>query len=295
MSTTATAIVINRVQRDAIHRHLRASLYALDDIHMYLSDGGHIRARELRREYEDNMRLLDDLGWEDDAPAESFQLTVEPDVLIRVLERVRRKAAADTREHVGALAADALKIPNPRKTPNEYDRNDWLWDMIAYTTCEGLLAQLHGPLTNTEPQQNPTLGEPIVGVVLTRPQRDAIRPDLLYQLSRTDNIARALAITETPDQARELHQQYQEDLHLLRDLGLDNHDPRTWFPITLPRTALHRVIGRLRAMKSLDTPADNDTHQHSNPTRKPDGPRRTLTAHLTYDSLLAMSEPEKSA
>jgi hypothetical protein len=69
------AIWINRVQRDAIHHHLCEDLQGIGDVYLMVKHGDHVRARELRRVFEDSMRLLDDLGWEDEDPRKRFELT----------------------------------------------------------------------------------------------------------------------------------------------------------------------------------------------------------------------------
>lgn len=53
----------------------------------------------LRREFEDDLRLLDDLGWPEREPAQSFELTVPLDQLARTIGRLHDDASGALREY----------------------------------------------------------------------------------------------------------------------------------------------------------------------------------------------------
>jgi hypothetical protein len=60
------AITITREQRDAIHQELLTELTGSGDIWAELQSGDYDAAKRTRRRFEDEMRLLDDIGWEPD-------------------------------------------------------------------------------------------------------------------------------------------------------------------------------------------------------------------------------------
>lgn len=71
------AITISRGQRDAIHKEIALDLSGLTDLWTEFGRGEFERARELRRRFERDMRLLDDLGWEPEQDRDEFELTME--------------------------------------------------------------------------------------------------------------------------------------------------------------------------------------------------------------------------
>jgi hypothetical protein len=50
------------------------------------------------------MRLLDDLGWREDDPADEFAITMEPVPLMRVLARLHERCGEEVEEHVARTA-----------------------------------------------------------------------------------------------------------------------------------------------------------------------------------------------
>jgi hypothetical protein len=293
------AISINGVQRDALHGLLRTRLSGIESIYLFTENEDHDRAQQVRAEHTENMRLLDDLGWADEDLRERFELTLEPATLIRILERLRLAAAEGARSHVGTLAAEALEIPQMGgEEPDlaaEYERSD----AVAYKTCEGLLAQLRGQHGHPIRHQPPAAGdgsEVLVGVGLTLPQREAIWPDVVCELGRID-IAAALE-QGNAGQAAQLHQHYQEALQLLGDIGWERDESLGWFEITLPRTALRRLVGRLRelpldALRDYGIDPELLTDSPTELDNRPEGPRRAIAALLTYDLLLAITDQDE--
>ena len=97
------AITINRSERDAIYQEVLTDLTGVGDIDIALRNDDYETARRYRRRFEDDMRLLDDLGWEPDQDRDEFELTMPPDGLARVLERLNaaqpyRRAQRATRD-----------------------------------------------------------------------------------------------------------------------------------------------------------------------------------------------------
>jgi hypothetical protein len=93
-------ITITRAQRQAIYPELLVDLSGVGDIIIELDNGDYETAQRFRREFEDDMRLLDDLGWEPDPPGEHFELTVAPDQLGRALSRLHQLASDALADHV---------------------------------------------------------------------------------------------------------------------------------------------------------------------------------------------------
>jgi hypothetical protein len=93
-------ITITRAQRQAIYPELVLDLSGVGDIAIELDNGNYEKAQRFRREFEDNMRLLDDLGWDADPPREHFEITVPAEQLARALSRLHQLAADALADHV---------------------------------------------------------------------------------------------------------------------------------------------------------------------------------------------------
>jgi hypothetical protein len=78
-------------------------LTAIGDIFGHLHNDEPIRAKRLRRRFEVELRLLDDLGWEKEPEAECFELTMPARELRPIVERVYWSA-------VGSLASNADEL-----------------------------------------------------------------------------------------------------------------------------------------------------------------------------------------
>lgn len=95
----ATGIAIDREQRDAIHSHVLLDLtIAVGEVHVALEHGDWATARARRCRIEQDMRLLDDIGWNTKDPGEHFALTIPHETLLPTIERLHAAADALTRE-----------------------------------------------------------------------------------------------------------------------------------------------------------------------------------------------------
>jgi len=81
-------MTINRPYRDALYDGLMTDLTAHDDIFTCLRNDETANAKRLHRRFKAELRLLDDLGWEREPEAESFELTMPPQQLRPIIERV---------------------------------------------------------------------------------------------------------------------------------------------------------------------------------------------------------------
>jgi hypothetical protein len=93
-------IFLDREQRDAIRRALLINLSGTGDIHIEIMNRDWARARRFRMEFEDDMRLLDDLGWGDDEPGERFEITMEPTQLRRLITRLHHLATTELQQYL---------------------------------------------------------------------------------------------------------------------------------------------------------------------------------------------------
>lgn len=81
-------LVIGHKARDALYHMLLADIASIGDISIYLSTNEAAHARRLRRRYEMDMRLLDDLGWDEATDGEQFVITMPSETLRPTLERL---------------------------------------------------------------------------------------------------------------------------------------------------------------------------------------------------------------
>lgn len=94
------AITITREQRNAIYEEILTELSGSGDVWAEMQSGNYDAARRTRRRLEDDMRLLDDLGWEPEPDRETFELTMDPSDLARALRGLNDNARATLNEHV---------------------------------------------------------------------------------------------------------------------------------------------------------------------------------------------------
>lgn len=124
-----SALAITRPQRDALWDEIFAGLSGIGDIWLAAEAGNFSAADRLARQFSDDLVfVLNDLGWGEsvDLP-EEIELSTPPEVLKRVLERLRdRGRARDERESAERQIAEESPA-NPRR---------------LYATCEELLGRI---------------------------------------------------------------------------------------------------------------------------------------------------------
>jgi hypothetical protein len=103
---------INARQRWALHQQIRDDLTGLGDLVLALERDEGEEARRLRDRYVGEMRLLDDLGWSEQASAREYVVTVEPARLAATLQGLSHAAADAARVHVheGQGAQNAAEL-----------------------------------------------------------------------------------------------------------------------------------------------------------------------------------------
>ncbi|HEY4812483.1 MAG TPA: hypothetical protein VIH71_15640 [Solirubrobacteraceae bacterium] len=97
-------ITINRRYRDALYDGLMTDLSAIGDIFSHLHNDEPAKARRLHRRFTAELRLLDDLGWEQ----EPDELTMPARGLRPVIERVYWSAVSSLNNHSDELIDEAI-------------------------------------------------------------------------------------------------------------------------------------------------------------------------------------------
>lgn len=82
------SLTINRTDRDALYDGVMTDLTAVGDIFTNLHNDEPIPAKRLRRRFEVELRLLDDLRWEQEPDEERFELTMPARELRPIIERI---------------------------------------------------------------------------------------------------------------------------------------------------------------------------------------------------------------
>lgn len=118
-------LTITRTERDALYDSIVTDLSAGGDISIDLDNGKPVYAKRLRRRFEVELRLLDDLGWEKEPDREQFELTMPARELRPIIEHVYWSAVGSLANHPEELVEDtAYQLKN------------------AVSACPGLLAIL---------------------------------------------------------------------------------------------------------------------------------------------------------
>ena len=82
-------ITIDRDQRDGLYELVRNHLGSIEDFWVALErTEDFAKAERLGLEFAEDFRLLQDIGWSEYDHRESYQLTMPPDDLRQVLERL---------------------------------------------------------------------------------------------------------------------------------------------------------------------------------------------------------------
>ncbi|HSZ04753.1 MAG TPA: hypothetical protein VK778_06070 [Solirubrobacteraceae bacterium] len=101
-------ITINRRYRDALYDGLMTDFTAIGDIFSHLHNDEPSHARRLHRRFAAELRLLDDLGWEQEPNAKEFELTMPARELRPVIERVYWSAVASLNNESDELVDEAV-------------------------------------------------------------------------------------------------------------------------------------------------------------------------------------------
>lgn len=122
------AISISPQQRDLLYDRILVHLSGIDDVWMAASTEDFETADRLAHEFCDGLHLItEDLGWGEHGDSEPVVLTAPPDILRRVLERLRLTVASE--------GADELEERNELRDLAEVNRE-------IRETCDQVLTEL---------------------------------------------------------------------------------------------------------------------------------------------------------
>ena len=124
-----TTVTISGVQREVFYELVLDHLSGLGDLGLAISQGDFAAAEQMGIEFGEDLRLMEDLGW-DSAPRQEADLTMPPEDLIEVLMRLKSDAEGGLREPNGDR--DAANADNAARRRYR----------LALDTCDGLLTML---------------------------------------------------------------------------------------------------------------------------------------------------------
>lgn len=79
---------LDRRERDLLWNEVMLNFTGLGDIVITITNGEWAEAQQLRRRFEDDFRLLDDIGWNPADGREAFELTMPADQRERLFRRI---------------------------------------------------------------------------------------------------------------------------------------------------------------------------------------------------------------
>jgi hypothetical protein len=133
-------LTLKPTARGILRRQVLDQLSGIGDIHLALADGQWATAQTLRRRYENCLRLLDDLGWREDDPADEFAITMDRLPLMRVLARLHEHASEEVE----------------RLTEETAEARVALWEsVLTVVTCGDLLLGLVDTALESEEEAAP--------------------------------------------------------------------------------------------------------------------------------------------
>ncbi len=106
-------MVLDRTQRDALHQFVVTDLAGVGDVAIVLQNGEVAEALRLRHRFEEDLRLLDLLGWQVTGDRDSYELMPSEEA-VRVLGRLHVRAtgriAQTVAEFFGEQLNQALRV-----------------------------------------------------------------------------------------------------------------------------------------------------------------------------------------
>ncbi len=93
-------VTITRVQRDAIYELVIARLTAVGDVWLSIKRREFADAKKMGREFAEDLRLLEDLGWAETIDRDTVSLTQPPEELTSALARLHTEASTSVGAYV---------------------------------------------------------------------------------------------------------------------------------------------------------------------------------------------------
>jgi hypothetical protein len=93
-------VTITRVQRDAIYELVIARLTGVGDVWLSIERREFADAKKMGREFAEDLRLLEDLGWAETIDRDTVSLTQPPEELTSALARLHTEASTSVGAYV---------------------------------------------------------------------------------------------------------------------------------------------------------------------------------------------------
>jgi uncharacterized protein YbjQ (UPF0145 family) len=106
-------MVLDRAQRDALYQFVLTDLVGVGDVALAIQAGRVIEAQRLRLCFEQDLRLLDLLGWQRVEDRDSYELTLSDEAagaLLRLRATARELIADSVVELAGDVLGEAVKV-----------------------------------------------------------------------------------------------------------------------------------------------------------------------------------------
>jgi uncharacterized protein YkuJ len=266
----STTIEISREQRQPLHRLVTQHISGIGDVYLMIEQGDFATAERFGLEFGEDIRMLNDLGWNPDDARDSYALTQPLHELIEALKRLRLDAE------------DGLDPPeDERRKREEYD------ELVEYfTSARDLCAELIDALDTR-------VGGGLVSLTIDRQERDSLQALMAYRFFTAGDrrLQRALEQGVTHEQ---LAREFEQDGQLMQDLGWFDRElaealrmpgaDQAEFELTLPTVALASTLKRAREDARVafadglkQTPTETDEERRA----------RFRLAEQTCDELLA--------
>ncbi len=97
------AVVLDRSQRDAVHRFVVSDLHEIGDFGRALEAGSLAAAGALRLRFDQDLRLLDLLGWAREDDRQRYELTLSAAEIRAVFSRLYQRATLEVEEGMSIL------------------------------------------------------------------------------------------------------------------------------------------------------------------------------------------------
>jgi hypothetical protein len=129
-----STLTISADQRGPIHRQVIQHLSGIGDVYGEYVAGNRALAERLAHDFVADLRLLEDIGWFAEDPRGSFVLTMAPDELAPLLERLREEVK------------DGLGDPDQRRAEEEAAKVRADYERTG-EVCAELLGALRGGIS----------------------------------------------------------------------------------------------------------------------------------------------------
>jgi hypothetical protein len=231
-----TTIMIGREQRQPLQRLVMQHISGIGDVNLMIEQKDFASAERYGLEYGEDLRMLDDLGWDPDDARASYALTLPADELIEALKRLRLDAEG------GLNPAE-----DERCKRSEYD------ELAEYFTrardlCTELIETLDPRVNVAEvaaPHRDPTLK-------INRAERDSLHDLMIYRFfseqatwrAREHGVGDAQLARELEAEMWLMGELGWVDRELGQALGTPDAD-RPVFGLTMPVGALHSTLNRI--------------------------------------------------